>query len=64
MIKSIIQFTILLSFGVAIMRIFNWDPFGFLEWTGKWFWYIFTSISDWVVANPTFREIFSKPPPS
>ena len=49
------------GFLLALMRVFNWDPFGVVGWLWDWFSAIVTRIADFFTGNDTFRKVTSKP---
>lgn len=53
----------LLACGIllAVMRVFNWDPFGIVSWIWDWFAMIVNRIADFFTGNATFRKITSRP---
>lgn len=46
---------------LAVMRVFNWDPFGVVTWLWDWFALIVNRIADFFTGNDTFRKATSKP---
>lgn len=52
---------ILLGLLIAVLRVFNWDPFGVVTWIWDWFALVVTSIADFFTGNDTFRKVTSAP---
>lgn len=50
-----------IAFFVALMRVFNWDPFGVLDWAWSWIKYIVMGIADWLAGNGWFQKATRKP---
>lgn len=51
---------VVLGFIVALLRVFNWDPFGVIDWIIFWITTIITSISDWFGGNEYFQAFTNK----
>lgn len=54
-------FILLAGLVIALLRVFNWDPFGILEWAWQWIQTIVYGIADFLTGNDTFRKITEKP---
>lgn len=59
--KQIALWLLGLGFLLALLRLFNMDPFGIVNWVIGTAWNIIDRIADLLQANASFREIFSKP---
>ena len=46
---------------LAIMRAFNWDPFGVVEWLGSFVVHIVNHIANFFSGNDTFRTTVERP---
>lgn len=46
---------------IALLRVFNWDPFGVMEWLWSMVMGVVLYVSDWFSGNETFREITRAP---
>lgn len=46
---------------LAIMRAFNWDPFGVVEWLGSFVVHIVNHIANFFSGNDTFRTTVEGP---
>jgi hypothetical protein len=55
------MFVLYCGLGLALLKIFNYDPFGVVGWVWDWFVKIVTSIADFLTGNEAFRKITSKP---
>lgn len=53
-------FLVIIGLGLAILKIFNYDPFGFVDWLLSTAWNIIQKISNWFASNETFQKIFSQ----
>lgn len=46
---------------LAIMRAFNWDPFGVVEWLGSFVVHIVDHIANFFSGNDTFKTTVEGP---
>jgi len=46
---------------LAIMRAFNWDPFGVVEWLGSFVVHIVNHIANFFSGNDTFKTTVEGP---
>ena len=46
---------------LAIMRAFNWDPFGVVEWLGSFVVHIVNHIANFFSGNDTFKTTVDGP---
>ena len=46
---------------LAIMRAFNWDPFGVVEWLGSFVVHIVNHIANFFSGNDTFKATIESP---
>lgn len=47
---------VVIGFLVAILRVFDWDPFGVIDWIINWVLMIITSIADFFGGNEYFQK--------
>lgn len=41
---------------LALLRAFNWDPFGVIGWAWSWASGLVTTVSDAFASNPAFQK--------
>lgn len=51
---------VIVGFAVALLRAFDWDPFGVIDWIINWVITIITAISDWFGGNQYFQAFTDK----
>lgn len=59
-IKTILFIILGLALLIAICKVFNYDPFGMINWTANFFIYIVTKLADTIYNFPLFRHLFGK----
>jgi hypothetical protein len=52
---------VLIGFLIAVLRVFDWDPFGVIDWAWNLVTTVVTRISDFFSGNRTFQEVFTAP---
>lgn len=50
-----------LGFALAVLKVFNMDPFGVVGWFLSTSWNIINDIAEWFGASQWFKDTFSKP---
>ena len=60
-VRKVLLFVVGCGVFLAVMRIFNWDPFGVISWIWDWFEKLVTSIADFLTGNQTFRKVAEGP---
>lgn len=58
---QVVGYILLAAVILALLRTFDMDPFGVIDWLWSWLVSIVTRISDWLMNNEVFREITDKP---
>jgi putative flippase GtrA len=61
MVKQILIFFLACGFGLAVLRVFNYDPFGVVDWLFSWASNIIGRIADFFSGNETFQKATRKP---
>lgn len=46
---------------VAVLRVFDWDPFAAIAWGIDWVWHAINRVADLFLGNGTFREATKRP---
>lgn len=46
---------------LALLRAFNWDPFGVVSWAGNLGWSVIDWVSDLFSSNETFQKVTEAP---
>lgn len=46
---------------LAVLRVFNWDPFGIVSFIWDYFSYAANGVADWLTGSAWFRKILSGP---
>lgn len=60
-VLKVLGFLVACGFLLAVMRVFNWDPFGVVSWIWDWFAMIVNRIADFFTGNDTFRRATQRP---
>lgn len=60
MIKKALYYVIGAALVLAILRIFNNDPLGLVDWIIDTLWSIVVAIRDFFVSQPWFHRLFGK----
>lgn len=60
-LKKILYAILIFGFLLALLRVFNYDPFGVVSMIFDWFSYAVNGIADFFTGNRTFREVASGP---
>lgn len=46
---------------LALLRMFNYDPFGIIDWAWNWIVHIVNKIATWLTGNEAFRKATKSP---
>lgn len=60
-IKQALLFMLGCGILLAVLRVFDYDPFGIVSWLFSWFSAIVNGIADFLIGNDAFRRITRKP---
>mgnify|MGYP001460811854 FL=1 len=60
MLGTILFVVIGLSLALAICRVFNYDPFGIIDWLINGFTYTINHLTDLIYNSAPFKAIFRK----
>lgn len=60
-VKKILWYTLLAGVVVALLKVFDWDPFGIVDWIFSIVTTVVDAISNFLFHNETFRKITSAP---
>lgn len=61
MAKKALMYIVAAGFLLALMRMFNWDPFGVATWICDSIWNLINRIADWFTSMKSFRDATKKP---
>ena len=59
-LKTILIIIFGLALFIAVCRLFNYDPFGMINWMMNFFTYTITKLADMIYNFPFFRKLFGK----
>lgn len=61
LLKKVFMSILFAGLLLALLRVFNYDPFGIFEWIVSWLKWVIDSIANLFLGSPIFHDITRKP---
>lgn len=60
-IGKVIGWIVIAGLALALLRAFNFDVIGVIQWAFNWIWGAIMTVADFLTGNPTFQRAVDSP---